>query len=276
MSATTAPAGPARGFAGELGLAGADLLQGLAHWRVWLGLAWQNVRTQYRRSVLGPFWITLASAIQIATLGVLTSMLFGLGMRALLAPLCLGYLLWSLVSRIAGEGCSSYLDAAQYLRQVNQPLSVYPLWTVARNVLVFLHHLPVLLLLLVWPGVAVNARTLLVLGTLPMAVLSVSWLGFVLGPLSARYRDVPQIVASLLGIAFYLTPIFWEKRQLGSRAYLADLNPLSHVIQIVRLPLLGQAPEPLSLAVTGALILVGWSAALVSLARCRTTLAYWV
>ncbi len=263
-------------LAEELRLAGCDLAQGLARWRVWLGLAWQNVRAQYRRSLLGPFWITLGSTVQIATLGILAAILFGVGVRALLAPLCLGYLLWSLIARMAGEGCSSFLDAAHYLRQVQQPLSVYPLWTVARNVIVFLHHLPVFLLLLVWPGVPLNPRTLLAFLTLPVAVLSVAWLAFVLGPLSARYRDVPQIVASLLGVVFYLTPVFWETRQLGSRAYLADLNPLSHVIEIVRLPLLGRSPAPASLAVTGALVFAGWAAALFSLARCRTRLAYWL
>jgi lipopolysaccharide transport system permease protein len=260
----------------SLGAAAQDLRQALADWPLWTGLARQNIRTAYRRSRLGPFWITLAAAANIATLGALVLLLFQARATELLPSVGLGYLMWWLISRMLAEGCTTYIDAAPYLRQIRQPLCLYPLWTVARNLMVFAHHVPVAVLLLAACGVRPSAPTALVALTFPAAVLAVAWLVIVLGLVSARYRDVPQLATSILGILFYLTPVFWQTKQLGAHAFLADWNPLTHVIEIVRRPLLGEWPTAVSVAVVAALVVGGWLAALLCVGRCRSSLAYWV
>ena len=68
-----APAPPS-----PVGLAAEDLLEGLRLWEFWTVMRLQGVRRGYRRSVLGPFWLTLSLAVTVTALGLLYGQLFGL------------------------------------------------------------------------------------------------------------------------------------------------------------------------------------------------------
>ncbi|MEA2755782.1 MAG: lipopolysaccharide transport system permease protein, partial [Aliidongia sp.] len=63
---------------------GGDLYRGLRAWRLWTMLGWNDIRLRYRRSVLGPFWMTLSMAIFIVTLGLIYSRIFHAELRTFL------------------------------------------------------------------------------------------------------------------------------------------------------------------------------------------------
>ena len=72
------------------------------------------------------------------------------------------------------------------------------------------------------------------------------------GLLSARFRDLPQIVAAVMQIAFYITPIIYRPNALNRFSFIVKLNPLAHLIELVRAPLIGQVPSAMTWAVTAA------------------------
>jgi ABC-2 type transport system permease protein/lipopolysaccharide transport system permease protein len=53
-----------------------DVASGLARWPLWMRLGWNDILKRYRRSVLGPFWLTASMGIMVAALGVLYANLF--------------------------------------------------------------------------------------------------------------------------------------------------------------------------------------------------------
>ena len=55
-----------------------DLRGGVAGWRLGRLMAWQDIKKRYRRSTLGPIWLTLSSAVQMLTISFLSSFLFEL------------------------------------------------------------------------------------------------------------------------------------------------------------------------------------------------------
>src|SRR3990167_7170629 len=57
-------------------LAQEDITDGCKKWRIWLMLAYQDIKLRYRRSVLGPFWITMSMAITVYSMGYLYGHLF--------------------------------------------------------------------------------------------------------------------------------------------------------------------------------------------------------
>ncbi len=117
---------------------------------------------------------------------------------------------------------------------------------------------------------------LLALPGLALICLNGLWLAFLLGLVSARFRDVPQIVASVVQVAFFLTPIIWKPELLPGRALVLDLNPFFHFVELVRAPLLGQVPGLASwLAVLG-ITLGGWLVTLGMYRRYRWRIAYWL
>ena len=94
-------------------LAWNDIADGLKSWRIWLLLAWHAVKLRYRRSTLGPFWITISMAITIYTMGILYGHLFKINLAVYYPFLATGILGWNLISLIvngsgrAAKGCSA-------------------------------------------------------------------------------------------------------------------------------------------------------------------------
>jgi lipopolysaccharide transport system permease protein len=91
-----------------------------------------------------------------------------------------------------------------------------------------------------------------------------------------RFRDIPQIVASLTQIVFFLTPILWKPEVLGTKIWVAKINPIFHFVELVRAPILtGAIPWQswtVSLGVFAILALIATS----MLARFGHRVAYWV
>jgi ABC-type polysaccharide/polyol phosphate export permease len=261
---------------GQLRLALRDLQSGLQDWRVWTFLAQHEIRQRYRRSLLGPLWLTLGLAVNVCAIGVIWSRLFKLEPSQLVPNLTLGIMVWNLLVGMINEGCHSFTAATGYITQTNRPLSTYALVVVWRNYLIAAHNF------IVYVGVAIvfelvpNLNTLAVIPGLLALVLATSWPPLLLGILTARFRDIALIVQSVMTVAMFLTPVLWHKEQLGDRAYLATLNPLSHVIDVVRMPLLGAMPPLESWLVVLGSACVGWSLALILFARARPRISYWL
>ena len=97
-----------------------------------------------------------------------------------------------------------------------------------------------------------------------------------LGMAGARFRDIAPIVASLVQVAFFLTPVLWSIDQLGRHRWAATWNPLYHFLEIVRAPLLGAPIAPISWQVVIAVTVTGWSFAFLLYCRFRARIAYWV
>jgi ABC-2 type transport system permease protein/lipopolysaccharide transport system permease protein len=111
---------------------------------------------------------------------------------------------------------------------------------------------------------------------LALVVLNAVFAALTLGVLSARFRDIPQIVASVVQLLFFLTPIMWKAEMLGPRASFVIYNPFYHMVEIVRAPLLGQWPTTMSVTTALVLTLANAALAVVLFARFRARIAYWV
>jgi ABC-type polysaccharide/polyol phosphate export permease len=257
-------------------LAVTDLVRGLLAWRVWGRLGWQEVKRRYRRTVLGPFWLTLSLGMFIGGLGLVWAPLFGTNVHDYLPFVTAGMISWTLVATIINEGCVTYTGAESLIKQLNFTLSILNWTLVWRNVIVFFHNLLIAVVVYLILRVPVTANILLVLPGLAIIAINGVWISMLLGMISTRFRDVPQLVSNLVQVLMFVTPVFWYAHQLGARAWLMDYNVLFHIIEVVREPLLGQVPRLLSYQVTIGLALVGWTVTLCLYARFRRRIAYWL
>ena len=130
-----------------------------------------------------------------------------------------------------------------------------------------------------WPPSSAHGRAgpaLLAVPGLALLLLNGIWAALLLGVISARFRDVPPIVASIVRILFFVTPIIWMPGLMPERALVLDFNPFFHMVEVVRAPLLGTLPGLVSwLAVLG-ITLGGWIVAFEFFRRYRWRIAYWV
>lgn len=259
----------------DFGNALRDIAEGAARHELWSYLAWSDTRQRYERSIIGPLWMTINMGIMVGALGLLYSSILRQELAYYLPYLAIGILLWNLISAFIIEGCNTFIASATIIRNIRAPLSVHAYYTVWRNLIVFFHNLVIYLLVVIvfqlWP----TWNTLYFIPALLLYTINGFWICLFLGLLCARFRDIPLLVASLMQILFFFTPVIWTADLVPDRAYLVHFNPFYHFIEIARRPLLGEAPTLENWAVTLAITLAGTLAMLITFARYRGRIAYW-
>lgn len=259
-----------------LARAWSDMFGGVAMIAVWGILGWQDIRQRYRRSVLGPFWLTISTAIMVGALGFVYSGLFKQPLSEYLPYVGVGMIVWALISSVANESCNVFPAAEGMIKQIRLPLTVHVCRMVWRNIVIFLHNAIILVVIYLMFGKGFHADLL----TLPLAVLVLAvngvWVGLLLGIFCTRFRDIAQIVANMIQLLFFVTPIMWSPTILGDRGWIATYNPAYHYIELLRAPILGHAFPVMSWGVVLIITVTGLAVALAALARYRHRVAYWL
>lgn len=257
-------------------LAAQDFRDGFVLWRLALTLGWLDVRLRYRGSWLGPFWLTLSTAVMIGALGFLYAALFNMDLHVYLPFIALSQVLWGFLAAMVSEGCICFTQAEAIIRSVRMPFFVHATRTLVRNFIILGHNIIVVVVVFavfhVQPGWGA-------LWTIPGVII---WLFaglvvcFPLGALCARFRDIPPIVGSVMQIAFFVTPIIWLPSQLAEKQHWLLFNPFFDLLEIVRKPLLGSTAGShvwaASLLFTAGLALFSW----LLFVRVRSRIAFWL
>ena len=244
-----------------------------------LMLGWQDIRQSYRRSVFGQLWITIGMAVTIAAIGIVFGTIFGTPMQEFLPYLAAGLIIWGLIAGILNEGNQAFIAAEGMIKQLPLPKIVYIVRVVWRNIIVSAHNIIIFpIVVLIVGGKSGLAIILFPLGVLA-AVLALSGLALVFGIIAARYRDLPQIINAALTVAFYVTPVIWIKESTGDNELvnsMVNLNPLNHILQVARLPLIGQYPsaENWTWVIVSAVLF--WAIGLLLFKVYERRIAYWV
>ena len=253
----------------------ADLAASLARWRVWNLLAWQDIRQRYRRSTIGPFWLTLSMGIQIVVMGVVVALLFKQPFNRSLPYVALGVIFWTMIAGIINDGAMAFVGSVSWILQINLPLGTYVLQRVWSNIIAMAHNFVIFVVLAAIYAIF-SPTFLLFLLALPLVLAALAWAPLLLAVASTRFRDLPAIVTNSFSLLFWVTPIVYRPEQLGARRFLADFNPLTHMLALLREPLLGQVPSLSSLLAVTATGIVGWAVTFPFFARFRGRIAYWL
>lgn len=285
-----------------------DIQSGLRERELWSHLGWQDIKQRYRRSVLGPFWITISQAVLAFGLGLLYSQLFKLPVATFLPFIVTGFIIWTFISGCLTEGMETFIYNEGLIKHLPAPLTVYALRTVWRQIIMFGHNMIVYVVVIViffghldhpyelLPNACTEGSsaichpglgwyTFSAIPAFALLALNAGWVILFLGVISTRFRDFPQLIGSIIQLMFYMTPIVWPIDQLhagGGRDAVSwalpfvYFNPFYHVVQIVRAPLIGQAVNIWSWVVVIGITLVGWALALFVMRNYRSRVSYWV
>ena len=245
-----------------------------------IGLAWSlaqhDVVSRYRGSIIGPFWITLSMGLMVAGMGFLYAQLFNLSLHEYIPFVAAGIVFFGAITGMINEGCETFVQAAGMLSQTSLPMFTFVWRTVFRNLINLAHNFVIILGVLIYFG---YWRTM----NLPVAALgfvllivNAAWLGMLVAIASARFRDVPQIVISVMQFAMFMTPVFWQAGRLGRAHAILTYNPFYHMLQAVRAPLLGTQPDAHTYSFLAAMAVAGWALTFAVFTRTRRRIVHYL
>ncbi|NHK29513.1 ABC transporter permease [Parvularcula flava] len=220
-----------------------DLAAGMRAWRTWALLAIEDYRVRYHRTLIGPLWVAISFAAFVGVKIFIFSFAMSRDLQYYSVYLCAGFLVWMFIVQVFSEGCTTFLAAKSWILGIPAPYSLFLYQGMLRNIVSYLVTLIVALIIVYTvrpvplPYVAVSFLSFLLL------IFLMFWVQLFLAVLSVRIRDVVQLVNVFMRIMFFLTPILWIPSAVsaGARAF-AQYNPFTHLLAIIREPLLGSMP----------------------------------
>jgi ABC-type polysaccharide/polyol phosphate export permease len=264
------------GFDSDLAEAWGDFLDSMRRWRLWTSLAIHDIASRYRGSVLGPFWITVTTAAMIGGVGLMYSQLLHQSLLEYIPWLATGIVFWALISGMIIEGCDCFVTSGTIIKQTAIPMLSFLARMITRNLINFAHQVVIVAVVLIYFGIWRHSNVLLSLVGLALVMVNLGWAALVCSIISARFRDVPQIVAAVVQISIFITPVFWRPESIHAHRFVLDGNPIYHMLEVTRRPLLGEPVQAISYIVLILMAVVGWALAFALFARTRRRVVHYL
>lgn len=254
-----------------------ELKTSLFSWRIWCSLAFQDILLRYRGSVIGPFWITISTAITVYSMGFLYGTLFGLDRATYLPYFTTGIITWNFISMVINESTKIFSESKPYMENIGIPCTVYVFRLVLRNTIIWAHNLPVYISIAFLYHMQINSCIFLLIPGLLLFCLNAVFYGTIVSLFSTRFPDIGAIVSNILQVIFFVTPIMWTPSALPSHLHIyIKINPFSYFVSLMRNPLLGLPFSNDDLIAVGVLTLVGLFLFVVVVRRYGKRVIFWL
>jgi len=253
-----------------------DLRQILTHNHVWRALAAADIRSKYRMSTLGSFWITLATGTLALSIGLIYGQFFGQDIHNYLPYFTVSYITWMFIATVLNDCSNSLIAAGNLIKSSQMPIVFHVLRSVQRNFIVFAHNAVVVVLVWMFIRWPISFEAALVVPAMVLLFVFLTATAIAISVVCVRYRDIPPLIQVLTQFLFFVTPIIWYPEQLRFGSVILALNPIAYMLMIVRDPVLGR---PVTLETwLGAILLtiVSVAVAMFMYRRFRSRIAYWV
>lgn len=252
-----------------------------AVWRCrhfWLALVGMDLRTRYRRSVLGIGWSLLQPVCMTVILCTVFYKIFGMDPRTYGAYILAGLAFWNYFLAVTVHSCQCFFHGEAYIRQFPTPLAIYPLRATLGGAFHFVLALGVVIAaswlfhgfgnLLALPALVPTLLMLLVLG----------WsLALIMGFANVYFQDTQHLSEVVSQILFYATPIIYTSENLRSHtiSQVLQANPLTTFLRLIREPILeGRVPDLSTYGTAALTTLLTFTVAAATLARYHTRLIF--
>lgn len=251
-----------------------DLKRSLRRHRLWRYLSWRELACQYDRTRLGVLWIPLNVLLHVLILGFIFSRLFP-GDRYM-PHFAVGFAVWTAMARAAGEASSLWITAEKYLRHLSVPLHLFVIKLVIKSGIVLALTLPLGMAVGLFTGARPGWSLPLVLPGVLVLLVNIAWMAVLYSIACLRFRDLAKFTPNLIFLGYLGTPIMWQPERLGDHQWIAHINPIYHLIELVRAPLTVGPPEPISWVIASAMALIGCIIAFFVFAALRRRIVLWL
>lgn len=206
-------------------------------------LAWSDTKVRYRKTVIGPLWLTLGSLIGILGLSVIWATLLNEDLRTFVPSLASGLVIWTLLAGTITDGPTIFIRQAVMIRNVAIPLWFFITRALARQLISFLHNIVIVLGVVWYFDIQLQSTALLAIPGLLIVILNLYWIMLFLAMFGARFHDVEYLINAIMPLLFFISPVIFRADHFPVDMNIIWWNPLSYFIEIIRAPFLGKVPE---------------------------------
>ncbi|HZP76269.1 MAG TPA: ABC transporter permease [Pseudolabrys sp.] len=265
-------------FGGDQQLLSLQLVRSaIANPWLWVTLSWHDIVQSYRRTTLGPLWITMNMLIFAAAMTIVYSAIFGVSPTEYGVFVVTSMTIWWWILGILNEGGTTFIIYGQFIRSMPCDKAVF-VWAAAfKQMIILAHHAVIYLLLMVFGMLKPSLYMLLAVpAVFVVFLMTVPMIGL-LAILCARYRDLPRLISSATVILMMITPVFWQPSMLsGWRTLLYEFNPLYYLIEVLRRPMLGEPISGLTVSVIVCMFGAIWALGSVFFGRYQRYIVFWL
>lgn len=253
-----------------------DIRQACSKYFIWWNLGLLDVKQRYRRSILGPWWITINMFIFIGAMGVIFSRVLAQDLATYFPFFATGFLLWSFISTCIIESTEMFKMHAGFIKQMRMPFNFYALKFFTKNFLIFAHNFVVYFVVIAMFRFNPGWKVFLAIPGILLLLVNLYWICLFVAVISTRFRDMVPIVSSSIQLLFFVTPISWMPKLIGENSIIVKYNPLVYFMEIIRRPLLGEFPPIHYWGVNCFIAITGVLGCLTVLRSVRSRIPFWI
>ena len=221
----------------------ADFFQSILRINSIFYLAINDLQERYRRTIIGPMWLSISSLVLITTLYFIFGRFFKVSTENYYSYIAIGILSWNYITISLIDACSIFINANGIIKQIKIPLFTHVFRSILKNFFIFLHSLILFPLIIYFDKVNITVISSLSIIGIFMVMLNLTWMSMLLAIFSARFRDIPLFLQNFLFIFFYVTPLIWSFEALkvsegSSLILLTKFNPFYNMVVVIRDPIL--------------------------------------
>lgn len=223
------------------------------------------LKSRYKRSILGIFWMLLNPLLQTIVLTIAFGAIFKASLPNYPVYLLSGLLIWSYITQTTQYAIGTMAYGGGLLRRIYIPRATYIVAAIGNGLINLLISTISLFIIVIFLGHPVTSSWIF----LPVSIfiLTVFTFGFalLLCTASVFFTDTVDIYQVLIHALFFLTPIMYPSSILPVEIsqYIA-LNPFALLIDIFRIPIYNNELPDISISIKAILLstitlTVGWT-----------------
>ncbi len=219
-----------------------------------LQLAGREIKSRYKQSILGYFWVIIQPLSQLLVMTFAFSVIlkvqtFATGSIPYIIFLSVALLPWNLFVNSLNSASGSLVANAGLISKTYLPKSVFILATLIAKLVDFGFSLLVLILFFIWYQLPVLSSFLWIVPIFLLQNIFTLGLSYFLATANLIYRDIQYLLSLILMLWMYFTPIFYSIDNIPLKfRFIFQLNPMSVIVNAYRQVILaGGSPNYSSL-----------------------------
>lgn len=224
-----------------------DLKFVLKRWRLIHLLGILSIKGRYARSMIGQFWLTLSVLLLVLSTGLVWSLIWKQPIQFFLPYVGIGQVIYIFVAATINESSSIIVADQRLYVSEHMPCSVSIATHLYKNLLIFAHNLPIIIGLILWSHAVKLSINIFYAPAFILTIIFLYFMSYIIAIICTRFRDLIQLVASIMQAIFLVTPVMWKIDVLPQKYHFyALINPFASCLEILRNPLIGLPVEPIA------------------------------